>query len=46
MFRPLLLGIILALLLGCAEGQKPNPLPRAREDEQKLPRALPAKPQN
>jgi hypothetical protein len=34
--------LLVVLVLGCAEGQKPNPLPRAKEDKQNLPVAIPA----
>jgi hypothetical protein len=33
---------LVTLVVGCAEGQKPNPLPRAKEDKQNIP----AKPQD
>jgi hypothetical protein len=40
------LFLLVTLVLGCAEGQKPKPLPRAKQGEQSLPRAIPAKPQD
>jgi len=40
------LCVLLVFLLGCAEGQKPNPLSRAKENKQNLPMAIPAKPQD
>jgi hypothetical protein len=33
---------LLLVIVGCTEGQKPNPLPRAKEQTQELPRAVPA----
>jgi hypothetical protein len=39
----LLLAVAVVLSLGCAEGQKPNPLPRANDSKQHLPPTMPGK---